>query len=172
MPSEIFYFAKYHTFYFQNECELSTCPCYQILKKNKGGQFASCGSWGLYGTPDTSVSSDWNFLSWAGTGPSKIRATCSSPRNVGGRTGFELGLQSAVFPPLLAQTTLKKHGGGMGQEKGRDILPQLIPLTSNWTWEWGYRFQSLCELRNLEVWLLCAWKSGFYPVWQIRCSLK
>lgn len=111
----------------------------------------------------------WNFLIWAGTGCSENRTTCSSLKDVGRRTGFKLGLHRAVLSPLLAQTALKTQGEG---EKGRDNLSWLIPLSSTWAWEWGYRFQSLSELRSFEFWLLCAWKSGFYPVLQIWCSLK
>lgn len=77
-----------------------------------------------------------------------------------GRTGSTPGLHRAVLSPLLAQTAFKTH---WGVEKGRDNLSGLIPLSSVWTWEWSYRFQSRSELRSFEFWLLCAWKSGFYP---------
>lgn len=139
MLSEMFSFAKYHTFYYQNKWSLSTCLHYQILgkktpnqtkhrkhhqtkkrtkkpqnakkakKTNKGGKCASYGHWGLSKSPDIGECSVWNFPSWAGT-CTEVRAVCSPPRDCA-KNKFDLGLQRVVLPSSARSDCLTTHGG-------------------------------------------------------------
>lgn len=97
------------------------------------------------------------FGSWAGTSCSEARASCSSPKD----WVEEQVANLACKEQLSLHCWLKLPSKHVGV---RENLSWLIPLSSVWTWEWGYSFQSLSELRSFEFVFLCAWKSGFYPM--------